>query len=332
MLNLWFVHSSEVSLPEQIVTQVRLAVLAGDLQPGEKLPSVRGLARRFGLHHNTVSAAYRRLEQEDLVTLRRGSGVYVRAGGGVPRARASDVCAPASGVTEENKSRRLPTDADLDRMLGRTAKLAEALGVSTDELRDRLAAVMGRSREPRIERVVVVEPDEELRRIAVAELRAAVPMPVEGCGVAGNENAGPLAGILAGTLIAALPSQAEAVRRSVGNKAAFVALRIRSAAGSLAVHLPGPKTELIGLVSRWPRFLEIGRTMLLATGLPPEALVVRDAREAGWLDGLEQMWAVVCDSHTAECLPSRVRALPFALIAEESLAEVRALAARVGGL
>ncbi len=324
MLNLWFVHSSEVSLPEQIVTQVRLAVLAGDLQPGEKLPSVRGLARRFGLHHNTVSAAYRRLEQEDLVTLRRGSGVYVRAGGGVPRARASDVCAPASGVTEENKSRRSPTEADLDRMLGRTAKLAEALGVSADELRDRLAAVMGRSREPRIERVVVVEPDEELRRIAVAELRAAVPMPVEGCGVAGNENAG--------TLITALPSQAEAVRRSVGNKAAFVALRIRSAAGSLAVHLPGPKTELIGLVSRLPRFLEIGRTMLLATGLPPEALVVRDAREAGWLDGLEQMWAVVCDSHTAECLPSRVRALPFALIAEESLAEVRALAARVGGL
>jgi DNA-binding transcriptional regulator YhcF (GntR family) len=315
MLNLWFVHSSEVSLPEQIVTQVRMAVLAGDLQPGERLPSVRGLARRFGLHHNTVSAAYRRLEQEGLVSLRRGSGVYVRTGSG-----ASDSIAGVGILDDGRKIRRAPAESDLERMLARTAKLAEALGISADEMQDRLRAALLRSREPRIERVVLIEPDEELLRIAIAELRAALPLPVQGCGTVGSQKAG--------TLLAALPSHADAVRQSVGDKALFVALRIRSAAGSLAVHLPGPKTELIGLVSRWPRFLEIGRTMLLATGLPPEALVVRDAREAGWLDSLDQMWAVVCDSHTAECLPVSVRALPFALIAEESLAEVRAFGAR----
>jgi DNA-binding transcriptional regulator YhcF (GntR family) len=319
MLKLWFVHSSEVSLPEQIVTQVRMAVLAGDLRPGEKLPSVRGLARRFELHHNTVSAAYRRLAQEGLVTLRRGSGVYVRAIGDAATSGApAEVCAGAGVTNIQKKITRSPPESDLEQLLTRTAKLAETLGISADELQHRLQVVMGRPREPHIVRVLVVEPDEELRRIAVAELRAALPFPVQGSGLAQEQNAG--------TLTAALPSHAEAVRRSVGSNAAFVALRIRSAAGSLALHLPGPKTELVGLVSRWPRFLEIGRTMLLATGLPPEALVVRDAREAGWLDGLDQMWAVVCDSHTADCLPARVKTLPFALIAEESLAEVRAFA------
>ena len=64
MVKLWLMHSGEVSLPDQIATQLRMAVLSGDLRPSERLPSVRALARRFGLHHNTVSAAYRRLEQE----------------------------------------------------------------------------------------------------------------------------------------------------------------------------------------------------------------------------------------------------------------------------
>jgi DNA-binding transcriptional regulator YhcF (GntR family) len=48
-----------------------MAVLAGDLRPGDRLPSVRVLARRFHLHPNTVSTAYRRLRAEGLVMMRR---------------------------------------------------------------------------------------------------------------------------------------------------------------------------------------------------------------------------------------------------------------------
>src|SRR5580658_8450135 len=89
MVKLWLMHSGEVSLPDQIATQLRMAVLSGELRPGERLPSVRALARRFGLHHNTVSAAYRRLERESWVEVRRGSGVYVRERtGSAPEARA----------------------------------------------------------------------------------------------------------------------------------------------------------------------------------------------------------------------------------------------------
>src|ERR1019366_9852402 len=76
-MHFWFVHSSEVPLREQIVNQVSLGVLSGELAPGDRLPSIRSFARRFQMHANTVSAAYRQLHADNLVVYRRGSGVYV---------------------------------------------------------------------------------------------------------------------------------------------------------------------------------------------------------------------------------------------------------------
>src|SRR5258708_30667650 len=77
-MQLWFSRRSEISLRDQLVTQIILGILGTDLASGERLPSTRHLARRFRLHPNTVSAAYRQLEQENWIKLRRGSGVYVR--------------------------------------------------------------------------------------------------------------------------------------------------------------------------------------------------------------------------------------------------------------
>ena len=77
-MQLWFARGSEVTIREQLVTQVILGILSDDLAPGQRLPSTRELARRFHLHPNTVSAGYRQLERERWVELRHGSGVYVR--------------------------------------------------------------------------------------------------------------------------------------------------------------------------------------------------------------------------------------------------------------
>src|SRR5438552_18018001 len=68
---------SVVSLHAQLVTQLTLHILNGVLKPGDRLPSVRALARRLHIHHNTVSAAYGELADLKLVEVRRGSGVYV---------------------------------------------------------------------------------------------------------------------------------------------------------------------------------------------------------------------------------------------------------------
>jgi DNA-binding transcriptional regulator YhcF (GntR family) len=78
-MRLWLNRTGEFSLREQLITQVTLAILCKDLLPGRRLPSTRVLARRFGIHANTVSSAYRELEREGWLELRHGSGVYVLA-------------------------------------------------------------------------------------------------------------------------------------------------------------------------------------------------------------------------------------------------------------
>jgi GntR family transcriptional regulator len=69
-----------VPVKDQLRFQLELKILSGDVAPGEKLPSVRALARRLQLHPNTVSAAYQDLEATGHVELKRGAGVYVRPG------------------------------------------------------------------------------------------------------------------------------------------------------------------------------------------------------------------------------------------------------------
>ncbi len=68
---------SPVTPSEQLADQVRFAVAAGRLSAGEKLPSVRDLAKDVRLNPNTVSRAWRELELSGLLESRRGSGMFV---------------------------------------------------------------------------------------------------------------------------------------------------------------------------------------------------------------------------------------------------------------
>ena len=49
----------------------------GVLKPGEALPAVRQLARELKVNANTVQHAYRTLESEGAVTVKRGLGTFV---------------------------------------------------------------------------------------------------------------------------------------------------------------------------------------------------------------------------------------------------------------
>lgn len=61
----------------QIVDEVRRALVLGTLAADEPLPSVRRLAEELRVNPNTVSQAYRELEREGVVEVRRGQGTYV---------------------------------------------------------------------------------------------------------------------------------------------------------------------------------------------------------------------------------------------------------------
>jgi len=62
---------------QQIVAQVARAIAAGDVQPGDKLPTVRSLAEDLVINPNTVARAYGLLEQQALVSTKTGSGTFV---------------------------------------------------------------------------------------------------------------------------------------------------------------------------------------------------------------------------------------------------------------
>jgi GntR family transcriptional regulator len=61
----------------QIAQQVRQALLAGVLEPGDQLPTVKEVVTRLAINPNTVFKAYRELEREGLVEGRPGAGTFV---------------------------------------------------------------------------------------------------------------------------------------------------------------------------------------------------------------------------------------------------------------
>ena len=78
-----FVHvnpSSGLPLYLQIQAQVKNAVAAGALRPGDALPSVRKLASDLRINPNTVARAYLELEREGVITAVPGGGTFVADG------------------------------------------------------------------------------------------------------------------------------------------------------------------------------------------------------------------------------------------------------------
>src|SRR5579863_1428160 len=158
-MQLWFARGSEVSIRQQLVTQVVLGILGDDLAPGQRLPSTRELARRFHLHPNTVSAGYRQLARERWVEQRRGSGVFVRTS--KPETPLSSALA-------------------LDQMIASLFRSARKQGVSLPALRAGLRQWL--ELQPP-DHFLLIEPDVELRRILAAEIARVVTFPVHSCGI-----------------------------------------------------------------------------------------------------------------------------------------------------
>ena len=61
----------------QIARQIRQALVAGVLVPGDQLPTVKEVVTRLAINPNTVFKGYRELEREGLVEGRPGSGTFV---------------------------------------------------------------------------------------------------------------------------------------------------------------------------------------------------------------------------------------------------------------
>lgn len=299
-MRLWFAHSSEVPIYRQLVTQVVLAILCGDLKPGDRLPSTRELARRFALHPNTVSAGYRQLEREGWTERRRGSGITIRANADQP------------STPEQKLEQRI--DYHIDGFF----RAARELGLPAAAVRERVGEWLAA---PPPDHFVLIDPDPELRRILLTELRAATEWPVS---EVEPEHCCHRA-VLAGAIPLCRPSQAKVVREALPRGVELVTLPIRSPHQWLNPWLPAPKGHLVGVVSHWDDFLENARTMLIAAGLAPEVLLFRDASKPRWRRGMEQVTAILCDSYTASLptLPQKPFTIVFPVLADGAVGLLR---------
>jgi GntR family transcriptional regulator len=308
-MRLWLNRTGEVSLREQLTTQIRLSILCRELSPGERLPSTRDLARRYGIHANTASAAYRELESGGWLEFRHGSGVYVRT------TRPS---APGAGDGA--------IEFTIDTWIGELMAKARKMGAPPALVHARLRH-WERMEPPA--RWLVIEPNPELLRIVIAELQQVVALPISGCA---PDECG-AAARLDGAMPAVLPSKAAAVRRLLPAGRDLTVLEVHPVApemqSNLQRYLPQHASDLIGIASHWAEFQNVAKIMLIAAGLSPTSLMVCDAAKPGWKRGLTETTAVVCDAVTAQELPHGCFPIVFRLFDERTIAKLREIEARI---
>lgn len=99
MMKLIISNVSGVPIYEQIKQQVKSAILSGELQEEESLPSLRTLAKDLKISVLTVTRAYTELEQEGFVKNVQGRGCFVM-GRGSELIREQLICKVENNLSE----------------------------------------------------------------------------------------------------------------------------------------------------------------------------------------------------------------------------------------
>jgi DNA-binding transcriptional regulator YhcF (GntR family) len=293
---------SDVSIREQLTTQIVLAITSNELKPEEKLPSTRTLARRLQIHANTVSAAYRDLVTRGWLELRKGSGVYVR-----------DL---DPGHAPEDRGH------ELDRLIRDFTETARGKGFSATQIHERLRHWL--ELQPP-DHFLVIDDDVELRRILVHEVSGCTRFPVRGVSVEACRDGT----VLEGAAALALYGRSDELKELLPPDRTCLWLRTRSVEDELQSALrPIPAGMSVAVVSHWPDFLRWARTILLAAGVDRDALSFHDARENDWEAGLKAADIVLVDAFTEARLPAREHrhrshVFVFSLLPEASRKQLR---------
>lgn len=295
-IKLWLSKNSSISIREQLARQIILAIISGDLEKGAKLPSVRELALRYGIHSNTASAAYRWLAENKWVETRAGSGVFVR-----------DV--PQKQVAEASRS----IEADLDKLIHTFLKEAARRGFSRKQIKSNLTVRLN-AKPPK--KIIIVEENTDLSRILTDELSEKFSLPVL---VIENQTTF----FAKHSLIVSLAEPDEKLSAAP----LFVKLKFNSVQNSMRGQARPSDNDLIGIVSNWEIFRLRAQTMLIAAGIAEENLVIRDSNESDWQNGLKSCRFIVADNLTSKSCRNFRDVRIFRLVSQDSIDEIQNLLA-----
>jgi GntR family transcriptional regulator len=292
---IWLSKDSDVPLRDQLIAQIKLAILSQDLAAGQKLPSTRELARRYKIHSNTVSAAYRELSAQGWVDMRAGSGIYVRT---------------------FKAEKAIESHLNLDHLIVEFLQVARRKGYSLADIQSRIKHWM-RLQPP--DHFLVLDPDPDFRQIMIAEIVEATGFRVVGASTEDCANRS----LLIGSVPVALFGQAEVVAAALPPKTACLHIHTRSVPDTLKDEKRPSESELITVVSHWPAFLDYAHSVLAAVNIDPDSLNFRSTSDKDWQMGLRASSFVITDAATAKKIPPGIRVRVFRVIADSSLAELR---------
>lgn len=293
-MKIWLSKNSEVPVREQLSTQIILGVASGDLAVGERLPSTREIARRFGVHSNTVSHAYQSLAEQGWLEFHQGSGFYV--------------------CREKPESFENP----LDEIIAEFFQTAQKQGFSIGEIKTRLLRFF-EIQSP--ENIFVIESDTGLREILVEEIRQATNFKVESASFESFQNNHHKTN----SIFVAMNDETAKVGSVLSSNKASVFLKARSVSDSMKDEKRPTREDLIAIVSGWERFLEMAKTMLVAAGIEPDTLLIRSTENFEWRKGLSAATMIICDYLTAKNFPKDARVRLFRIISDESLSDLKRL-------
>lgn len=115
-------NSSNRPIYEQITTQIKELILTGELQPGQKLPSIRALANGLRISAITTKRAYADLEAQGFIETVQGKGSFVTSGN--------------VELLREERRRQI------EQRLMRLVDDARAADIGDDELREMMDLIM----------------------------------------------------------------------------------------------------------------------------------------------------------------------------------------------
>ncbi len=291
-MKIWLSKNSEIPVRRQLATQIILGITSGDLAVGARLPSTREIARRFGVHSNTVSNAYKELAAHGWLEFRPGSGFYV------------------CDKTPES------LDNSLDKMIARFFQTAQKQGFSFVEVKNHLLQFF----EVRLpEKFLIIESDADFREILVEEIKQTTGLAVDGTSFEDfRHNQQPTDALF----VAMLDEKAKVKSVLSADKSCFF-LKSRSAADAMKDKPRPAKEDLIAVVSGWEKFLMMAKTMLLAANVDAESLLIRSTKHSDWKKGLDSAAMIICDTISAKYFQNDKRLRRFQLISDESLTELR---------
>ena len=113
---------SAVPISRQIAQQVAALCAAGRLKPGDRLPSVRELARDLAVNQNTILRVYERLCRDGMLEMRQGQGTFVAT-----KAKANASPGQRARLIEE---------------LRQLARQALSLGLSADQFHELVSVAL----------------------------------------------------------------------------------------------------------------------------------------------------------------------------------------------